>query len=95
MRDKEELMKHELIGLQLEVISSKNMSLIGLKGKIIDETKNTITVQAKNQKDPEDKKIQKKVLLKNSIKMVITFKSNKIEIDGQDLMLRPEDRIKR
>lgn len=42
-------MKHKnlgysLIGSSIEVESSRNASLIGLKGKVIDETKNTITL---------------------------------------------------
>lgn len=39
--------KHELIGSEAEIIGSKNSTLIGIKGKIIDETKNTITIQNK------------------------------------------------
>jgi len=39
--------KGELIGSICEIISSKNETLIGLKGKIIDETRNTITIQGK------------------------------------------------
>ena len=37
--------KKELIGLSIEVISSKNRTLVGLKGKVIDETKNMFTIE--------------------------------------------------
>jgi len=39
--------KEELIGSEAEVISSKNPTLVGTKGKIIDETRNTITIKNK------------------------------------------------
>ncbi len=39
--------KGELIGSTAKIISSKNETLIGLRGKITDETKNTITIQGK------------------------------------------------
>ena len=37
--------KVELIGAYVKVVQSKNDSLIGVHGKVIDETKNTITLQ--------------------------------------------------
>lgn len=36
-----------IIGSNTEVIESKNKTLIGLKGKVIDQTKNTITLETK------------------------------------------------
>ena len=44
-----DVVKLELIGLHIEVVKAKNSSLIGLKGKIIDETKNTITIKKNNE----------------------------------------------
>lgn len=41
------LKKAELIGLTAEIVESTNKSLIGIKGKIIDETKNTLTIGEK------------------------------------------------
>lgn len=73
--------KDELIGLVIEVVGSKNRTLVGLKGKIIDETKNTITLQ--NGKT--------KKLMKSHIQIKI---NNKI-IEGKSLQKRPEDRIKK
>jgi len=40
--------KEELIGSLVEIIGSKNETLIGLKGKIIDETKNTLIIKQGN-----------------------------------------------
>lgn len=42
------LEKGELIGLNIEVIKSNNKANIGIKGKVIDETKNMVIV--KNEK---------------------------------------------
>ena len=40
-----EVARHELIGLEAEVHDAKNKSLKGIKGKVTDETKNTITIK--------------------------------------------------
>ena len=75
--------KYELIGSQLEVVDSKNKSLIGIKGKIIDETKNMIFLD--NQKK----------LIKNQSIFKIKLKNKTIKIKGQLLVGRPEDRLKK
>jgi ribonuclease P protein subunit POP4 len=36
--------KSELIGSNIEVVDSKNSTLVGIKGKVTDETKNTLTI---------------------------------------------------
>ena len=36
-----------MIGSNVEVIESKNKTLVGLKGKVIDQTKNTMTLETK------------------------------------------------
>tara|TARA_Y100000034_G_C6851085_1_gene386139 strand:+ start:973 stop:1164 length:192 start_codon:yes stop_codon:yes gene_type:complete len=36
-----------MIGSNIEIIESKNKTLVGLKGKVIDQTKNTITLNTK------------------------------------------------
>jgi|TARA_Y100000310_G_scaffold327640_1_gene394318 ribonuclease P protein subunit POP4 len=73
--------KKELIGSIIEIIGSKNKTLIGIKGKIIDETKNTLTIKNKT---------SKKVL-----KSHITFKIDGKIVEGKDITKRPEDRIKK
>ncbi len=80
------LLRHELIGLKIEIIDSKNKSLIGLKGKIIDETKNIILIK-------QDNKIKR--IIKNQVTMKIYLDNKKVEIDGKLLVSRPEDRIKK
>ncbi|MFX1450210.1 MAG: ribonuclease P protein component 1 [Promethearchaeota archaeon] len=77
----------EFIGLNVVIIDSTNRNYIGLKGKIIDESYNMITVLIGN----EEKKIPKKPC-------IFKFKPNKkeeINIAGADIIGRPEDRIKK
>lgn len=81
--DGKSLSKHEIIGLQAEVINSKNKSNIGIKGKIIDETKETIIIKDKKQKR----------LFKNNIILKIKINNQTIEIQGKKLAGRPKDRI--
>ena len=81
-----EILRHELIGSHIRIVDAKNKSLIGLYGKIIDETKNMITI--------ENKDIVKK-LIKDQVVISIKHKGHLYEINGELLVNRPEDRIKR
>ena len=72
-----------LIGKNIEITKSKNKSLIGIKGKIIDETKNMLILD--NQKK----------LIKSQSTFRVKIRNNIYEIDGKILQNRPEDRIKK
>jgi len=82
--NKKRFVKSELIGLTTEITQSKNRSLVGLKGKIIDETKNMLTIEKKD--------ITKKIIKDQS---TFHFPKQKIEIQGKILVGRPEDRLKK
>jgi len=73
--------KGELIGSEIEDVGSKNNTLVGLKGIVIDETKNTITIQNKD--------------IKKLLKSHITIKIDGEVVEGKTLQKRPEDRIKK
>lgn len=73
---------YELVGETAEVISSQNKSNLGIKGKIIDETKMTIKINQSG---------KTRTLMKNNI--VIRLGSGKT-ISGKELVGRPEERIK-
>ena len=75
--------KHELIGLEAEIIESKDPSLKGLKGVVVDETKNMIVIDVGG----EEKRIIKKV-----VKMRFDGYGT---VDGSKIAYRPEDRIKK
>lgn len=78
------MLRHELIGCNIKIIESKNHTLVGLKGKIINETQNTITLQ--------NQRVTKKII-KNQIKIRINNQTK--VINGEDLIGRPYDRIRK
>ena len=80
-----DVLRQELIGCAIEVTGATNSSLIGIKGKIVDETKNTIIIK--------DKENRKKSLLKEQVTFIISIKDKRIEIDGKKIKKRPEKRI--
>ncbi len=75
---------HEFIGLHTEITQSSNSQIIGLNGRIIDETKSMFRINTKN----GIKSIAKS---KNSWKFSIEDKD--IVIDGSKIAKRPFDRI--
>lgn len=74
------MMKQEYIGKSIEVLSSPNNTLIGKKGKILDETKESFVIS-------NGKTIR--ILKRNNL-----FKINDKKIDGSMIAKRPEERIK-
>lgn len=86
MNPKREIVKQELIGLDITIINAKNQDLIGLKGKVIDETKNTLTIE-------QDNKIKK--ILKDQVIFNTKVDNKTIQINGKLLLGRPEERLKR
>ena len=81
------LVHHEFIGLKVHATNVKNKSL-NLKGIIIDETKNTIKIEGKDNTE--------KIIPKNGTLFVFELPDGeKVEVDGNILSIRPEDRIKK
>ena len=81
------LVHHEFIGLKVHATNKKNNSL-NLNGTIIDETKNTIKI--------EDANNCEKIIPKRGSTFVFELPNGeKIEVDGNILSIRPEDRIKK
>ena len=75
---------HEFIGLHTEITKSTNPQIIGLNGRIVDETKSMFRINTKNGM----KSIAK---AKNSWKFSI--QNQDIVIDGSKIAKRPFDRI--
>ncbi len=86
MVTKTNILKHELIGLDIEVVEANNKSMIGLKGKVVDETRNILVIETKN---------GEKKILKKDLKIKTEVEGEKIIITGKKLVGRPEDRIKK
>jgi len=75
--------KYEFIGSRLEVADSKNKTLVGLKGKIENETKNMFILDT-----------GKRIIKSESI-FRIKLGGKTLEINGKILVGRPEERIKK
>jgi len=81
-------MRQELIGLEVEVARCTDPTMEGLKGKIVDETKNTFVILLKDK--------QKRVRVpKISSLFRFLIEGKEYTIDGKEIMFRPEDRIKK
>ena len=79
------LVHHELIGLRVEVTKSRNDSMAGIRGKIVDESMKMLVVEM----DGEEKKVPKDV----STFLFTLPDGAKVEVEGRRLVARPEDRI--
>lgn len=82
---KDKIIRHELIGLKVDVIRSSNMLHSKIKGIVLDESKNTLVI-ADNSK--------KKRLPKEGVRYRFTTSDEMfIEIEGSQILNRPADRI--
>jgi ribonuclease P protein subunit POP4 len=86
MRSPTNIARHEFIGLDVVVVDAQNKSLIGIEGEIVDETKNTFTIETKH----GEKKVFKK-----GAQFKTTVDHKAVIIKGDILVGRPEDRIKK
>lgn len=86
MSNLKDVARHELIGKKVEVTQAENPCLVGIKGKVIDETMNTLTLECEG---------KKKRLIKSQIKFKMKIGEKILEMDGKIIVGRPEDRIKR
>lgn len=77
---------HELIGLNVKVLKSKDKDQKGLEGTVIDETKNTLIVKTKNG-------------IKNLVKIMSVFRfsidGKRFIVDGAEINFRPYERIEK
>jgi ribonuclease P protein subunit POP4 len=83
---KNNIHKHEIIGLYAKVISSSDSSLKDLSGKIVNETKKTIEFEVDG---------KQKVLPKKGTVLLLKVKDQEIKLNLSQLTFRPEDRIKK
>jgi len=81
------IVRHELISLSLRIAKSTDPSQKGLKGKVIDESYNTLKI--------ETGKGEKLIPKKNCIFIFTLPNKTKVQVDGSLIVGRPEDRIKK
>jgi len=82
-----DLVMHELIGLEVRILSCTNSQLAGLKGTVIDETRNMLTI--------ETPKGEKKLSKENCTFSFHLPSGEWVKVQGSLLLARPEDRIKK
>lgn len=77
----------EIIGLEAKIVRSSNKDIININGKIIDETRKTVTLKTET---------QNVIAIKTGCTFEIKTKDRKIiEINGKLLYGRPEERIRK
>jgi len=96
MRTRANLGRHELIGLEVEVLDATDRARIGTKGTIVDETRNMLIIRM-TLKDSTKKEVK---IQKKGTKVRVRLdgpdgQSSVADIDCDRIMFRPEDRIKR
>ncbi len=78
-------LKIEFIGQPVEIVKSRNRQLVGLSGKIVDETKQSFKILVNKRTFREFK-----LVFKKDAAFIINGKT----IDGNKILKRPEERIK-
>ena len=75
---------HELIGMNTEIVNSSNLQIIGLNGRIVDETKSMITINTIN---------GMKSIAKSNNEWKFTINNKDIIINGSKIAKRSFDRL--
>ncbi len=72
--------REEIIGKTMKVVDSNNQDIVGICGKVVDETRNTFKIKNDN--------------IKTILKKGTTFRIDDETIEGDEIMMRPEERVK-
>ena len=81
------IVQDEFIGLEASVAKCSNSSVVGMKGQVVDETRNTFTLSCNSERT---------VVIKDTAVFDFTLSNGTVvEIDGKIMMGRPEDRLKK
>jgi ribonuclease P protein subunit POP4 len=81
------IVQHEFIGLKTTVVKSSNPDVVGIAGRVVDETRNTLTILHNG---------KRRVVIKDtSIFDFVMPDGTVVEIEGKVIVGRPEDRIKK
>lgn len=87
MVTKRNLRKHEFIGLEVEVLKSKNKTQKGIKGYVIDETQKTMKIGYKDR--------ERMIAKMGSVFRFRLPNGEKVKITGDEIVAKPEDRIRK
>ena len=75
---------HEFIGLDTEIVQSTNSQVIGLNGRIINETKSMFTINTEN---------GVKLIAKSTNDWKFSIQNKDVIVDGSKIAKRPFDRL--
>jgi len=78
------IVSHEFIGLHTEITKSTNPEIIGLNGRIINETKSMLTLNTEN---------GTKSFAKSENSWKFSLGEKEVILDGSKIVKRPFDRI--
>jgi len=77
--------KLEFIGVEASVVRSTDPSLVGVRGLVVDETRNTFVLDAGG---------REKRVPKQGTRFRFNLQGG-VELEGEEILFRPEDRIKK
>ena len=81
------ILRHELLGLPVTVTESTDPGLIDASGLVVDETKNMLHILSGG-------RVRK--IPKSNARFAFTLNNGTlVEVDGEKLVGRPEDRVRR
>jgi ribonuclease P protein subunit POP4 len=84
---RQNVLRHELIGLEARVTNSSDPGLIGIYGTIVDETRDMLVIEQVD---------KPKIVPKATAIFMITLPSGEeVEVDGARLVARPEKRVRK
>jgi len=87
MRNAQNLPRHELIGLPAVVVHSSDRKQMGMKGKIVDETKNMLVFERDDGKEMKIAKIGRR--------FAFEVEGKTVELDGNKIAFDPVERVKK
>ncbi len=80
----ENITRHELIGLETSIVKSTNSQMIGLHGKIVDETKSMFAIQTAT---------GIKTIPKHNSTWQFNFNGTTVLVDGNSIIKRSFERM--
>lgn len=88
MITRKNLLYSTVIGLQVEIANSSQHGLVGLRGTVVDETKNLIVIRKQDGKEAKIPKI-------SSTFRFTLDSGEKMEVEGRRIAFRPHERPKK
>lgn len=79
------LRKHELIGLQVQVVRATDPGQVHMNGRVVDETRNLLVIESGG--------VEKRIP-KQGARFRFEIQGG-IEVEGDEIRFRPEDRVKK